>query len=362
MAKNNAKMVDTNLILQAGINPINGLPVKVSSTQKCMLKSEIKKTLRILDEQNAINRYKWFNLPSSLDGQLLERILYYKGQGMFFYMEANDTFYFLPYALNGTIDVYGRFQGVTPLPFNGSTSNEDGKEKPWITGLTRKPIYDVLGDNLEDEFTDGCVLLSDYSKQISQTNISRQILQDPILDAMAEAFPLARTSLIAHSGIKGMRVNDEDQKAQVGLASDSVTEAALNGKIWIPLVGNIEYQELTDGSALKSEEFLLYMQALDNFRLSLYGLDNGGIFQKKSHMLQDEQDMNSGNVGLIYQDGLTIRQKFCDIVNSIWGLGIWCEASETVSGMDTNLDGQIADNQDQSGVPGEQQEMAVENE
>ena len=362
MAKNNAKMVDTNLILQAGINPINGLPVKVSSTQKCMLKSEIKKTLRILDEQNAINRYKWFNLPSSLDGQLLERILYYKGQGMFFYMEANDTFYFLPYALNGTIDVYGRFQGVTPLPFNGSTSNEDGKEKPWITGLTRKPIYDVLGENLEDEFTDGCVLLSDYSKQISQTNISRQILQDPILDAMAEAFPLARTSLIAHSGIKGMRVNDEDQKSQVGLASDSVTEAALNGKIWIPLVGNIEYQELTDGTALKSEEFLLYMQALDNFRLSLYGLDNGGLFQKKSHMLQDEQDMNSGNVGLIYQDGLTIRQKFCDIVNSIWGLGIWCEASETVSGMDTNLDGQIADNQDQSGVPGEQQEMAVENE
>lgn len=362
MAKNNAKMVDTNLILQAGINPINGLPVKVSSTQKCMLKSEIKKTLRILDEQNAINRYKWFNLPSSLDGQLLERILYYKGQGMFFYMEANDTFYFLPYALNGTIDVYGRFQGVTPLPFNGSTSNEDGKEKPWITGLTKKPIYDVLGDNLEDEFTDGCVLLSDYSKQISQTNISRQILQDPILDAMAEAFPLARTSLIAHSGIKGMRVNDEDQKSQVGLASDSVTEAALNGKIWIPLVGNIEYQELTDGTALKSEEFLLYMQALDNFRLSLYGLDNGGLFQKKSHMLQDEQDMNSGNVGLIYQDGLTIRQKFCDIVNSIWGLGIWCEASETVSGIDTNLDGQIADNQDQSGVPGEQQEMAVENE
>ena len=361
MVKNNAKITDVNTLIQSGFNPKTGLPIKVDSEDKCLLKENIRKTLRVLDEQNAINRYKWYNLPSSLDGQLLERILYYKGQGMFFYMEANDSFYFLPYALDGTIDVYGRYQGVTPLPFNGSTDNEEGKEKPWITGLTRKPIYDVLGDEVNNEFTEACVLLSDYSKQISQTNISRQILQEPILDAMAEAFPLARTSLIAHSGIKGMRVNDEDQKAQVELASRATTKAALNGKMWIPLVGNLEFQELTDGTALKSEEFLLYMQSLDNFRLSLYGLDNGGLFQKKSHMLEAEQDMNSGNIGLVYQDGLSLRQKFCDIVNSIWGLGIWCEASETVTGMDKNLDGEVADNQDQSGIPGEQ-EVGVENE
>ena len=354
MVKNNAKIVDVNTLIQAGFNPKTGLPIKVDSEDKCLLKENIRKTLRVLDEQNAINRYKWYNLPSSLDGQLLERILYYKGQGMFFYMEANDSFYFLPYALDGTIDVYGRFQGVTPIPFNGSTDNKEGKEKPWITGLTRKPIYDVLGDEVNNEFTEACVLLSDYSKQISQTNISRQILQEPILDAMAEAFPLARTSLIANSGIKGVRVNDEDQKAQVETGSRSITRAALNGKPWIPIVGQIEFQELTEGSALKSEEFLLYMQALDNFRLSLYGLDNGGLFQKKAHMLEAEQDMNAGNIKLVYQDGLTIRQKFCDIVNSIWGLGIWCEASETVVGIDKNLDGEVADNQDQSGIPGEQ--------
>ena len=354
MVKNNAKIVDVNTLIQAGFNPKTGLPIKVDSEDKCLLKENIRKTLRVLDEQNAINRYKWYNLPSSLDGQLLERILYYKGQGMFFYMEANDSFYFLPYALDGTIDVYGRYKGVTPLPFNGSTDNEEGKEKPWITGLTRKPIYDVLGDEVNNEFTEACVLLSDYSKQISQTNISRQILQEPILDAMAEAFPLARTSLIANSGIKGVRVNDEDQKSQVEIGSRSITRAALNGKPWIPLVGQIEFQELTGGSALKSEEFLLYMQALDNFRLSLYGLDNGGLFQKKAHMLEAEQDMNAGNIKLVYQDGLTIRQKFCDIVNSIWGLGIWCEASETVVGIDKNLDGEVADNQDQSGIPGEQ--------
>ena len=357
MANNNAKLYDLNPLIQAGIDPKTGLPIRMADTS-CGLKDNIKRTLRILDEQNAINRYVWYNLPNGLDGQLLERILYYKGQGMFFYMTTDESFYFLPYALDGTIDVYGRFKAVTPLPFNGTAQD---KEKAWIVGMTRKPVYDILYDleSGENVFEEGCVLLSDYSKQISQTNIPRQILQDPILDAMAEAFPFARTSLIANSGVKGMRVNDEDQKATVKLASKSVTQAALNGDPWIPVVGNIEWQELTDGTALKSEEFLLYMQAMDNFRLSLYGLDNGGLFQKKSHMLEAEQQMNQGNVGLVYQDGLTLRQKFCDIVNSIWGLGIWCEASETVVGVDQNMDAEISDNKDQSGMGAGEQPMEV---
>lgn len=355
---NNAKLPDIDTVISAGIDPKTGLPIR-SSEDKCMLKDNIKRCLRVLDEQNAINRYKWYNLPNGLDGQLLERILYYKAQGMFFYMDTDETFYFLPYALDGTIDVYGRFQGVTPLPFNGTAQD---KKDAWISGLTRKPVYEVEEVD-EDTFYEGCVLLSDYSKQVSQTNIPRQILQDSILDAMSEAFPFARTSLIANSGVKGMRVNDEDQKVTVKLASKSITKASLTGDPWIPIVGNIEFQELTNGTALKSEEYLLYMQSLDNFRLSLYGLDNGGLFQKKSHMLEAEQEMNNGNVGLVYQDGLTIRQKFCDIVNNIWGLGIWCEASETVTGLDKNLDGEVSDTQDQTGVQGEQPvDMEVEDE
>ena len=54
-----------------------------------------------------------------MDGQLLERILYYRGQGAFFYMESLEKFFFLPFALDGEIDVYGRYTGITPLPFNG---------------------------------------------------------------------------------------------------------------------------------------------------------------------------------------------------------------------------------------------------
>jgi hypothetical protein len=80
------------------------------------------------------------------------------------------------------------------------------------------------------------------------------------------------------------------------------------------------------------------MQSLDNYRLSLYGLDNGGLFQKKSHMLEAEQNMNTGNTGLILQDSLKCRQDACDIINSVWDLDVWCEASEVVLNIDRNGD------------------------
>lgn len=342
-------------IIQAGIDPKTGLPIKMGSTG-CALKENIRRQLRVLDGQDAQNRYTWYNLPSGLTGQLIERVLYYRGQGAFFYMSANDTYYFLPYALNGNIDVYGRFLGITPLPFRGTTAdNKNGKEEPFIVGLVKTPVYDlisVIDDQTDPEYT--CVLLTDYAKQMSETIIPRQQLQEPLLDIMSEVFPMARTSLLANSGIKGMRVNDEDSANQVEAASKSVERAALTGNPWIPITGQIEFQDLTNGTPLKSEEYLLMMQALDNYRLSLYGLKNGGLFQKKSHMLESEQSMNDGNVGLVYNDGLTIRQNFCDLVNAVFGLSIWCEPSETVIGVDVDMNGMIGDTKDQSGMPGEQ--------
>ena len=116
-------------LIQAGINPATGLPIKMGGSPS-QLKEDIRKLLRIVDEQNAVNRYNWINLPDGLTGELIERMLYYKGQVAFFYMETDNTFYCLPYALDGSIDVYGRFTGITPIPFNGKAESKD--EKPWI--------------------------------------------------------------------------------------------------------------------------------------------------------------------------------------------------------------------------------------
>ena len=56
------------------------------------LKEAMKRMLRVNDEQIAVNRYKWHNHPPELNGNLIERILYYRGQGMLFYVPEMTKF------------------------------------------------------------------------------------------------------------------------------------------------------------------------------------------------------------------------------------------------------------------------------
>ena len=337
------------LLLQAGIDPNTKLPLRLSP--KSCLKSDIKTALRIIDEQDAVNRYKWYNLPCDITGEELERILYYKGQLAFFYMEDLDQFYFMPYALDGTIDFYGRFNTIHPVPMTSGTDDKDGKAQAQL--LSQIVLTCQYGVMLEDEITDetltkSCVLLHDYTKQLSQTIIPRQQINEGIIDVEAECIPYMRTNLIASSGVKGMRVADGDQSDDVYQANQQIQSGALTGNVNIPIVGKLEFQELASQLGAKPAEYMLAMQSLDNFRLSTYGLENGGLFEKKQHILESENQVNQSNVGLILQDGLSIRQNFCNIVNSIWGLGIWCEPSENETA-DLNGDGVQYDVNDGTG-------------
>lgn len=330
--------------IAAGINPKTGLPLKFDQDGSA-LKNNIKQLIKIVDRTDACSRYQWFGLPSGLTGEDIERLLYYKGQGIFFYMDTNETFYFLPYALDGSIDVYGRYTMVTPIALANS-KDENGKDKPWITGLTRKPQYDVLEEVTLEDFKNSCVIIRDYQHGISQTITPREILNDGLIDAEAECIPFMNTALQSSTGVTGMRVPDDDSAASVMAANNSTKLAALNGQRYIPITGTIDFQELAGGSVMKSSEYMQAMESLDNFRLSLFGLQNSGLFQKKSHMLQEEQDLAGGNVGLIMDSGLKIRQRACNIINSIWSLGVWVEVAESAVSIDKNMDGEISDEED----------------
>ena len=352
MGQNNAKLTPLDLYWQAGINPKTGLPVKLGGSKET-LKCDLRKFLRLVDEQDAVNRYVWTNLPCNITSQELERMLYYKGQLAFFYMPELETFYFMPYALDGTIDFYGRYNTIHPVPMTSGAEKEEEskayKEKAaLLSNLKLNCVYGVINeDSLTEELlTKSCVLLHDYSKQLSQTILPRVSVNEPLLNVMADCVPFMHTSLMLGTGIKGVRVQDADQASNVADANRSMYNAALTGDPYVPIVGKIDFQELTDKSVFRSEEYMLAMQSLDNLRLSGYGIDNGGLFEKKAHELQTEADINGGPVGLVLQDGLSIRQNFCNIVNSIWGLGIWCEPAQNIMGADTDGDGLMYDRDD----------------
>ena len=367
--KNNARLPNWSPLVQLGIDPKTKLPKKLVDAELGRFKEGMKALLRIIDEQDSVTRFTWYNLPCNITSQELERMLYYKGQLCMFYFEPLDQFFFMPYTLTsdsgiGTgLDFYGRYRTISPIPFvNGTAAETKSQYKAQmevLSGIKLNVIYDIPLEPVDPYHS--AVLVHDYTKQLSQNIIPRQILNDPLLDVMAECMPLMRTSLFNSSGVLAMRVNSQDEQSNVRAANESIDMAALNGQRYIPVLGQIDFQELAAGETAKAEEFLMAMQSLDNFRLSTHGLDNGGLFQKKSHVLQSESDMNAGHASSALDDGLMIRQHMCDIANAIWGIGMSVEVSESALSVDMNGDMLAVDNQDQSGIPGQQPQGVSQN-
>ena len=358
-----ANMTDIQLFMQAGIDPKTGKLMKFGSN-KVALKEDTKKLLRIVDEQDAVNRYVWYNLPCNITSQELERLLYYKGQLCLFYDKDLEEFYFMPYALDGTVDFYGRYNTIHPVPMTSGTDDKGSKaQAQYLANKKLKCIYGIKDPKqlTEDDLVNDCVLLHDYTKQLAQTIIPRCQVNDALLDAMADCVPFMHTGLMLGTGVRGMRISDASQAQEVFEANRSMERAALTGEPLVPIAAAVAFQELTNGAPLNSEEYMLAMQSLDNLRLSTYGIDNGGLFEKKAHELQTEADINGGPVGLVLQDGLSIRQNFCNIVNSIWGIGIWCEPAQNVMGMDNDGDGAIYEENDDGANTGTELETESAN-
>ena len=347
-----AKIKDYESMIKAGIDPKTGLPTRMASALPVFLKENIKKQLRIIDEQDHVNLGVWYNIPCDIKSQELNRMLYYKYQLCLFYSKDFEQFFILPFTLatedGSSLDVYGRYRYIKPICYYTSTEEKekkDGKQvltpmEVYFSSLKLKVVYEPLTEVTEEDLYNSAVILRDYTPQMDNKNgVPRSLLQESLLDVMADCIPLMRTSLLLETGVTGVRVGDGDQANEVLDAASSMYNNAINGVPWIAMISPMEFQQLTESVSGRAQDFLLAMQGLDNFRLSTYGIDNGGLFEKKAHTLQSEADMNGGPVGLVVQDKTTINQDFCNIVNSIWQIGMWYEPSETITKTDANGDG-----------------------
>lgn len=314
--------------------------------------------LQMMDRQTAVNRYVYHNLPDGITGQYIERMLYLRYRLCFFWMEDADDplgkLYCLPYSPIGSPDVYGRTKQVTPLPVSNSDS-----EKPWIVGLTRDVIRDIprtIPDIKDlEKYT---VIIQDYSPFfMSEEGTPRQAMNKELLGFMSEILPYTRTKLISSTGVKGLKVKSDAESSAVRNASKTVQYSALSGDQYVPIQQTLDIEDLGVSGGGNINDFLLAFQTLDNYRLSTYGLKQGGIFDKSQYVNNIQAAVQQSNVGLIYQDGLTIRQHAVNLINAMFGPVImaktgglcWVEPSETVTGVDQNFNGIIADTEPQNG-------------
>ena len=316
----------------------NNNPKMVNIPNKIIDKNnpiDIKNILSTMDYLDFVNRGTWYNLPLGLDGDMIERILYTKGKGCFFYLKELEKFYFLPYTSVGNLDVYNRPTKIKPMKY--STGNEE--EQVLIPELIKNVKYEVDLDqeDLMDNFLNSALILMDTTTIYMNTIQPRIYYIESLLNGMSEVLPMARTNLIANSGLQGIKVATEEEGIQIKIASEELVKNSIKGNPWIPLVGQLDFQQLT-GSTVNVEGYLSYFQSLDNFRLKSLGLTSGGIFEKKSHMLQDEMAMNSGKGSRILDDVVKNRQNFCLLANLIWGTNMWYEPSENSINMDIDGD------------------------
>lgn len=154
-----------NKILSAGIDPKTGLPTRLADSGN--VKASIKTQLRIIDEQDAINRYTWYNLPLDLSSQELERLIYYRGQLYFFYFEELNKFFVMPGALDGDIDFYGRYLTIHPVPIAEGKSDEEkalyNRQRAILSQKKLRVLYDIPTEPLPGKLGDYCVPIYDLS-------------------------------------------------------------------------------------------------------------------------------------------------------------------------------------------------------
>ena len=297
-----------------------------------------KEILRDNDIAQYSKRGRWYNLPFGIDGEIIDRIMYYKARGTIFYVKTVDKFYFLPFALNGEIDCVGRYLDITPLIFGGSDDNK--VDKSFIQDYNICPIYDVLIPEqvTEDIIENGCVILNDRTQRRTKHIVPMYMKNEPLIDLEAKILALLRTGAMNKVGLKGIKSSGPDDSSKIIQASLSKELFAILGYTYLPVETGLDtIQELNDVNT-NLQELCMILQSIDNLRLNNLGIQNGGVFEKQGTVLQTEAMYGVAPTELLEDDYVYQRQKFCTIANSIYGTRMWYEP---VSQM--NMDDPIAE-------------------
>ena len=337
-------MHDTTALLNAGLpqnknmlkygNAIdqNGNAVTPNLLNKNLSYDSLFNIMREQNKIETIERYMWVNVPFGLTQDIIERILFYRGKGIFYFNDKVDKFQFLPFALNGVIDEYGRYTACNTLPFTGTDSEEKGKKKKNQTLVYQNLdiVYDLPYDketfeNINKHKTVG-IILNDSSLSVSQQPVIRFNYVKPVLHMLATLMQIINTAMFGNADHNLLQIENESELDSMNTQIAAINQDILNGKRFTPIVGKLPITPLKTTNSADLEGLFNTFNSLTNFLKSITGVANPGVFDKKAHLLQDEQALNGSNADDIYYNGLRVRQEFCLMVQAYYQYPIWCES------------------------------------
>lgn len=309
-----------------------GLARKSSDICDKYLLNGVTRLLVNIDREDFISRYKLEDLPKELrlTSDEIYRMLYFKYSLAF--AKYEDYYFMLPFALDGGIDIYGRFKQIKLFPYASDDKDEMGNElkkysnkelEQLLSNLSFRVIYSEkdLEDSTDDDLK--AIIIKDYISGID-TNFGtpRYQLDRPLLDTESLFIPYMRTSLKLATGVKMVGVNDPSEEEDVRESSKAIDSAILSGNPFIPVTRKSDFQDIGNEPVAKVQDYFLAMQSVDNFRLSSMGLSNGGLYQKTERETISEQATNTVNANLRMQQNFEYQQKQWDLVNKAFGLNI----------------------------------------
>lgn len=341
-------MYDTNALLEAGL-PQNKKMLKygnaIDQNGNAVTPNLLNKNLsydslfNIMREQNkieTIERYMWVNVPFGLTADIIERLLFYRGKGVFYFNDKVGKFQFLPFALNGVIDEYGRYTKCNTLPFTGVDTDEKKKKKTQsLVYENLELVYDLPYDEetikkINQQKTFG-IVLNDSSLSISQQPVIRYNYVKPVLHMMATLMQIINTAMFGNADHNLLQIENEGELDSVKTQIEAINQDILRGNRFTPIVGKLPITPLKTTNSADLEGLFNTFNSLNNFLKSITGVANAGVFDKKAHLLQDEQKLNGSNADDIYYNGLRLRQEFCLMVQAYYQYPIWCESKRGMS-------------------------------
>ena len=315
-----------------------GIPSKKGSYRYCkdQMFEKIGANLAVIDYQQFLTRFKWHNLPEGMDSELIERVLYFSGSAMFFYIKELDRFYFLPYGMcnEGTqtgIDFYGRFNKIKPYSFNGNAEEKKkSKADIYLGTQLRDNIKDIpMVDNEKDAkriYEEGAVICWDKSPGLAYYCNARNRDVKPYIEYMLKVLVQTKSALINSSGFNLFSTDTEAANELLQMQLDQINIDREDGKLSAvidKLFGNAE--NLQSNAPAAMADFWSSLQSVDNLRLKSLGIQNDGVIQKSQYQNIQSQAMDINDSLQVYMNAFMERIKFSAIVNSIWGLNIYPE-------------------------------------
>ena len=309
-------------------------------------------SLKDIDYQQFVTRFRWVNLPEGLNSELFERIMYFSGSAMFFYIKELKRFYFLPYGMNGEgtetgIDFYGQYNRLKPYSFNGST---DGSGEQSATGkkLSSADVYlsTQIRDNIKDiplveteeearkVYENGAVICFDRTPQLSYFVDSRNRISQSYVKYLIEILIQTKSALINSSGFNMFSTETESAADILQLQIDTINKDRERGKLAGVVSSTLgEIQNLQSNAPNAMTDFWNTFVAADNLRLKSLGIQNDGMVQKKQYQNMQETSLDVDGAMQVYMNSYLERVKFAAIVNSIWGLGIYPEPTLLINNL-----------------------------